>query len=61
MIEHRLWFNDTPLWQFTENVNDGCRLLERVDELHLRHDKIRELVPDELSKYVVSATIRSKA
>ncbi len=51
MIEHRLWFNDTPLWQFTENVNDGCRLLERVDELHLRHDKIRELVPDELSKW----------
>ncbi|VUZ50971.1 unnamed protein product, partial [Hymenolepis diminuta] len=49
MIEHRLWFNETPLWQFTGPDVNNCRTLERVDEQGLRVDKIRELSPAELN------------
>lgn len=53
MIEHRLWYNETPLWQFTGADVDNCRTLERVDEQGLRVDKIRELSPAELSKLAI--------
>nr|CDS26056.1 Activating signal cointegrator 1 complex subunit [Hymenolepis microstoma] len=49
MIEHRLWYSETPLWQFIGENIDNCRILERVDEQSLRVDKIRELTPDELN------------
>ena len=50
MIEHRLWHNETPLWQFIDSNTDNCRVLERVDELSLKVDKIREMNPSELSR-----------
>lgn len=50
MIEHRLWYNQTPLWQFTDANVDHCRVLERVDEMALRVDKIREMSVDDLSE-----------
>ncbi|VDM17646.1 unnamed protein product [Hydatigera taeniaeformis] len=48
MIEHRLWHNETPLWQFIDVNVDNCHLLDRVDDLSLRVDKIRDLNPSEL-------------
>lgn len=52
MIEHRLWFKDTPLWQFIEVDMENCRLLEKVDEIRLSVDRIREHTPDELSQWL---------
>uniref|UniRef100_A0A5K3FBK7 Helicase ATP-binding domain-containing protein n=1 Tax=Mesocestoides corti TaxID=53468 RepID=A0A5K3FBK7_MESCO len=49
MIEHRLWFSDTPLWQFIDSATDNCHLLERVDELKLTCERIRDLTLDELN------------
>nr|CDS20805.1 Activating signal cointegrator 1 complex subunit [Echinococcus granulosus] len=49
MIEHRLWYDETPLWQFIDSNVEGCRLLDRVDDLSLRVDRIRELDPSELN------------
>uniref|UniRef100_A0A0R3WFC8 Helicase C-terminal domain-containing protein n=1 Tax=Taenia asiatica TaxID=60517 RepID=A0A0R3WFC8_TAEAS len=49
MIEHRLWYDETPLWQFIDSNVDSCQLLDRVDALSLRVDKIRELNPSELN------------
>lgn len=52
MIEHRLWYDATPLWQFIDSNVDSCQLLDRVDALSLRVDRIRELNPSELSGFL---------
>ncbi|TGZ63845.1 hypothetical protein CRM22_006690 [Opisthorchis felineus] len=47
MIEQRQWDCQTPLWQFSESTS--FRLIERVDELGLSLDRLRETAVDELT------------
>uniref|UniRef100_A0AA85J1R0 Activating signal cointegrator 1 complex subunit 3 n=1 Tax=Trichobilharzia regenti TaxID=157069 RepID=A0AA85J1R0_TRIRE len=47
MFEQRLWDGQSPLWQFVENGKQ--RLIQRVEELHLSIDRIREIDVNELA------------
>ncbi|CAH8646705.1 unnamed protein product [Dicrocoelium dendriticum] len=47
MMEQRLWHEQTPLWQFVGD--SSSRLLQRVDELGLSIDRIRDTRVDELT------------
>ncbi|KAA3671081.1 activating signal cointegrator complex subunit 3 [Paragonimus westermani] len=47
MIEQRQWDGQTPLWQFAGASSH--RLLQRVDEMELSVDRIRETEIDELT------------
>ncbi|KAF5398907.1 Activating signal cointegrator 1 complex subunit 3 isoform a [Paragonimus heterotremus] len=47
MIEQRQWDGQTPLWQFASATSH--RLLQRVDEMELSVDRIRETGVDELT------------
>ncbi|CAH8598661.1 unnamed protein product [Heterobilharzia americana] len=47
MFEQRLWDGQSPLWQFIENGKQ--RLVQRVEELHLSIDRIREIDVNELA------------
>ncbi|KAF6768647.1 hypothetical protein AHF37_04890 [Paragonimus kellicotti] len=53
MIEQRQWDGQTPLWQFAGAASH--RLLQRVDEMELSVDRIRETGIDELSQFVMCA------
>lgn len=50
MIEQRVWDGPTAaLWQFCES--NSHRLLDRVEELSLSVDRIREIPVNELSEF----------